>query len=75
MCRNIKKLRLPDRPPTDVELLDASLQFVRKISGFQKPSKVNQKVFDRAVRDVAKAGRRLFENLEVRPPVGNHTSG
>jgi hypothetical protein len=69
MCRNIKKLRVPDRQPTDVELQDASLQFIRKISGFQKPSKMNQKAFDRAVRDVARAGRRLFENLEVREPI------
>jgi hypothetical protein len=69
MCRNIKKLRVQDRQPTDLELLDASLQFVRKISGFNKPSRVNQKAFDRAVRDVAKAGRRLFESLEVRGPL------
>ncbi len=69
MCRNIKKLRVPDRQPTDVELQDASLQFIRKISGFQKPSKMNQKAFDRAVCDVARAGRRLFENLEVREPI------
>jgi hypothetical protein len=68
MCRNIKKLRVPDRPPTDGELHDASLQFVRKISGFPKPSKANQKAFDRAVREVAKAGRRLFDSIEVRPP-------
>ena len=71
MCRNIKKLRAPDRPPSDGELHDASLQFIRKISGFQKPSRINQRVFDRAVRDVAKAGRRLFDNLEVRP-VSHH---
>ena len=66
MCRNIRKLRVPDRLPTDGELQNASLQFIRKISGFQKPSKLNQKAFDRAVRDVTKAGRRLFEHLEVR---------
>ena len=75
MCRNIKKLRLPDRQPTDTELMDASLQFVRKISGFQKPSKLNQKAFDRAVSDVAKAGRKLFEKLEVRHAPGSYTSG
>ena len=66
MCRNIKKLRVPDRPPTDGELQDASLQFIRKISGYPKPSKANQKAFDRAVRDVARAGRRLFDSIEVR---------
>jgi hypothetical protein len=72
MCRNIKKLRVPDRSPTDGELFDASLQFIRKISGYQKPSKVNEKAFERAVRDVAKAGRRLFENLEVKPVIHYH---
>jgi hypothetical protein len=72
MCRNIKKLRVPDRSPTDAELYDASLQFIRKISGFQKPSKVNQRAFERAVHDVAKAGRQLFERLEVRPVAHHH---
>ena len=65
MCRNIKKLRVPDRLPTDQELHDASLQFVRKISGYNKPSQVNTKAFDRAVREVARAGRRLFDSLET----------
>jgi hypothetical protein len=63
MCRNIKKLRRPDRPPTDVELEDAALQFVRKISGFRSPSRANQASFERAVRDVAGASRRMFDEL------------
>ncbi|MDH4069972.1 MAG: DUF2277 domain-containing protein [Ignavibacteria bacterium] len=67
MCRNIKKLRVSNRPPTDEELHDAALQFIRKISGYPKPSQSNRKVFDRAVREVARAGRKMFENLEVRP--------
>ena len=75
MCRNIKKLRVPDRQPTDMELQDASLQFIRKISGFQKPSKMNQKVFERAVREVTKAGRRLFESLEVRESLQHRRAG
>lgn len=65
MCRNIKKLRQPDRKPTDAELHDAALQFVRKISGFSKPSNANQEVFDAAVEDVARASRRMFESLST----------
>ena len=65
MCRNIKRLRQPDRDPTDEELHDAALQFVRKISGYRVPSKANQEVFDRAVDEVAGAGRALFDSLRV----------
>jgi hypothetical protein len=65
MCRNIKRLRHPDHAPTDAELHDAALQFVRKISGFNKPSQINQAAFDTAVRDVAAAGRVLFRSLHV----------
>jgi len=66
MCRNIKKLRHPGRKPTDQELRDASLQFVRKISGFNAPSHANQEAFDTAVSDVAVAARKLFKALQVR---------
>jgi len=66
MCRNIKRLRHSDHAPTDTELHDAALQFVRKISGFNAPSKANEAAFDRAVRDVAAAGRTLFRSLHVR---------
>lgn len=66
MCRNIKRLRHPDHPPTDQELHDAALQFVRKISGFQAPSRANEAAFNRAVHDVAAAGRVLFRSLHVR---------
>jgi len=65
MCRNIKRLRHPDHAPTDAELHDAALQFVRKISGFNKPSQVNQHVFDTAVHDVAAVARALFRSLHV----------
>jgi len=65
MCRNIKRLRQPDRQPTDVELHDAALQFVRKISGFRAPSKANEDAFNAAVHEVAAAGRALFEGLHV----------
>ncbi len=63
MCRNIKKLRRHDRPPTDDELRDAALQFVRKISGYHAPSRVNQQAFDGAVDDVARAAHVLFDSL------------
>jgi len=66
MCRNIKRLRHPDHPPTDEELHNAALQFVRKISGFQAPSQANQDAFDRAVHDVAAVARALFDNIRVR---------
>lgn len=63
MCRNIVKLRFPDRPPTDVELQEAALQFVRKISGYRKPSKANQQAFERAVVEIAASSRELFDSL------------
>jgi hypothetical protein len=66
MCRNIKRLRHSDHPPSDQELRDAALQFVRKISGFHTPSKANEAAFHRAVSDVATAGRVLFRSLHVR---------
>jgi hypothetical protein len=76
MCRNIKRLRQPERPPTDQELHDAALQFVRKISGYNAPSQVNREAFDAAVQDVADASRALFDRLHQRPaqaaqPVGS----
>jgi len=65
MCRNIKKLRHPEHAPTDGELHDAALQFVRKISGFNAPSMANREVFDRAVNEIAGSARKLFESLRV----------
>lgn len=67
MCRNIKKLRRPDSGPTDEELHEAALQFVRKISGYNKPSQANAKAFERAVKEVAVASRKLFSTLQQRP--------
>jgi hypothetical protein len=66
MCRNIKRLRHPEGPPTDKELEDAALQFVRKVSGYRVPSKTNQEAFDRAVTDIAAATRQMFDNLSTR---------
>jgi hypothetical protein len=70
MCRNIKRLRHPDHAPTDTELHDAALQFVRKISGFHTPSYANRAAFDQAVYDVASVSRVLFQSLRVRGQVG-----
>jgi hypothetical protein len=63
MCRNIKVLRQPDRAPTDSELHDAALQFVRKISGFHAPSRANETAFNGAVKGVAHVSRELFDHL------------
>lgn len=64
MCRNIRKLRNIESPPSDEDIALAALQFVRKVSGYQKPSRANQKAFDAAVAEVAAATRRLFVHLE-----------
>ena len=66
MCRSIKTLRSAEPPATDADIEAAALQFVRKVSGFRQPSRVNQEVFDSAVDEVAEATRRLLENLVVR---------
>ena len=63
MCRNIKTLFNFEPPATELEIRDASLQFVRKLSGFTVPSKANQAAFDRAVDDVAQAARTLIGSL------------
>jgi hypothetical protein len=68
MCRNIKTLFNFDPPATDEEVRAASLQFVRKLSGFTAPSKANEKVFNKAVEDVAKIARRLVDALETTAP-------
>jgi hypothetical protein len=63
MCRNIKTLFNFDPPATDEEIRAASIQFVRKLSGFTKPSKANEPVFDQAVEDVARIARDLIDSL------------
>ena len=64
MCRSIKVLRKPGQPATAEEFDAAALQFVRKISGFQKPSQANQESFECAVREVAEASRKLLESIQ-----------
>ena len=66
MCRNIKQLRHSEQAPTDEEIRDAALQFVRKVSGYRKPSKANQVAFDRAVDQISQATRGLLDNLVTR---------
>jgi hypothetical protein len=63
MCRNIKTLFNFDPPATDEEIRAASLQFVRKLSGFNAPSKANEAAFDQAIDDVAAVARRLIDSL------------
>jgi hypothetical protein len=71
MCRNIKTLFNFDPPVTDEEVRAASLQFVRKISGFNKPSKANEEHFQTAVDDVAAIAMRLLKSLETIAPPKN----
>ena len=63
MCRSIKTLREPDRRAGDDEIEAAALQFVRKVSGYRKPSRVNTAAFDGAVDEVSRATRRLLDSL------------
>ncbi|UWZ84069.1 DUF2277 domain-containing protein [Occallatibacter riparius] len=71
MCRNIKILFHFDPPVTDEEVRAASLQFVRKISGFNKPSKANEAAFAAAVEEIAAASSRLLTTLESSGPLRN----
>jgi hypothetical protein len=71
MCRNIKTLFNFDPPVTDEEVRAASLQFVRKISGFNKPSKANEASFLAAVDEVAAISSRLLRSLETNAPPKN----
>jgi hypothetical protein len=68
MCRNIRTLFNFDPPASDDEVRAASLQFVRKLSGFTHPSKANEAAFERAVEEVAKIARRLVDSLETNAP-------
>jgi hypothetical protein len=68
MCRSIKTLRGLD-PPASAEDVDAAaLQFVRKISGYRKPSRANEEAFDRAVHEIAVAAERLLSSLKAKAP-------
>ena len=67
MCRSIKQLRNSEVPVTEEEIREAALQFVRKVSGYRKPSKINEVAFERAVDEVAKATENLLERLAIKP--------
>jgi len=64
MCRSIKTLRNAEVPATEEEIRAAALQFVRKVSGYRKPSKVNEEAFEKAVEEVTRATDKLLENLK-----------
>ena len=71
MCRNIRPLFNFDPPATDDEIRAASLQFVRKLSGFNAPSRANEAAFNEAIEDVASIARRLIDSLETSAPAKN----
>ena len=71
MCRNIRPLFNFEPPASDEEVRAASVQFVRKISGFTAPSKANQAAFNRAIDEIAEAARRLVDQLETNAPKKN----
>lgn len=66
MCRSIKTLRNPEMVIADEEIEAAALQFVRKISGYRKPSQANEKTFNRAVREISRSSRKMLDELIVR---------
>jgi hypothetical protein len=74
MCRSIKVLRKPGETATPEELSSAALQFVRKISGFHKPSKANQEAFDRAVLEISQASDRLLKAVGTSSAPRNRAS-
>jgi hypothetical protein len=71
MCRNIRTLFNFEPPATEDEIRASALQFVRKLSGFTRPSKANEAAFQRAVEEVADAGQRLLDALETASPPRN----
>lgn len=69
MCRSIKTLRNTEVPATDEEIRAAALQFVRKVSGYRKPSKVNEEAFERAVDEIARSTQKLLGNISAKANV------
>ncbi len=65
MCRSIKPLRNMDHPVTEQEIYEAALQYVRKVSGYRKPSKVNEETFNKAIEEVADATKKILKNLKM----------
>ncbi|MBV9221757.1 MAG: DUF2277 domain-containing protein [Methylobacteriaceae bacterium] len=71
MCRNIRTLFNFDPPVTEEEIRASALQFVRKLSGYTKPSKANEAAFERAIEEGSAAARRLLDSLETASPPRN----
>lgn len=67
MCRSIKPLRNMDHPVTEQEIQEAALQYVRKVSGYRKPSKANEEAFQRAIDEIAESTRKMLEKLGKSP--------
>jgi hypothetical protein len=72
MCRSIKTLRHADQPATQEEIEAAALQFVRKVSGYHRPSTRNAEAFDAAVTDIAQISRRLLDAITANHPARVH---
>jgi len=66
MCRNIKQLRNVEVPATEEEIRAAALQFVRKVSGYRKPSKRNEAVFEKAIEEITLSTQKLLEDLTIK---------
>jgi hypothetical protein len=75
MCRSIKQLRHSDIPASDQELYEAALQYVRKVSGYRKPSRANSAAFEAAVLEIAQSTRHLLESLEKPETPVSHSVG
>ena len=67
MCRSIKQLRVAEMPATHQDIEAAARQFVRKVSGYRKPSRANEEVFEQAIAEITESTRRLLDGLTVRP--------
>ena len=74
MCRSIKQLRNTEIPVTEEEIRAAALQFVRKVSGYRKPSKLNEAVFEQAVDEVTEATKKMLESLTANKPISTQAS-
>jgi hypothetical protein len=66
MCRNIKQLRNSEQPVTEMEIREAALQYVRKVSGYRKPSRANEEIFNIAVEEIALATQKLLGDLSAK---------
>src|ERR687890_140921 len=75
MCRSIKTLRTGATPASDEEITAAALQYVRKVSGYRKPSTANEAAFEKAVADVARVSRQLLEAVTATHPEARRASG